>query len=109
MKQLLSTRLSSPESYDVISVVSDSGVQHPDKVLENRRYRFDKMGFVSYVADFLTRSRIDVTQMESLLAKDCPHDLAIQILMGTAWYGEDEHWKWSEKDEKELLDESPDE
>lgn len=104
---MVSTRLSSPESNDVISVVSDSGV-HPDNVLENRRYRFDRMGFVSYVAEFLTRSRIDVTQMEKLLEAGCSRDTAVRILMGSMWSGDDAQWRWSEQDEKELLDDSPD-
>lgn len=88
---------------------------HSEEVLANRERRFRAMGFTEFVADFLASSRIDLHMMEDLLSKGCPHHLACQILVGTMWSGEDDHWPWMgemdyleerENDDRELTSES---
>lgn len=73
--------------------------QHSEKVFDWRDEEFVRMGFANYVASFLASTRIDLHEMETLLNRGCPHDIACQILMGTMWSGEDEHWMWSDESE----------
>lgn len=92
----------SPEPEAVISEVSGSG-RHSELVLNWRQEEFRRLGFASYVADLAAASNIDLHMMEDLLDRGCPHDLALQILMGTAWNGEDPNWRWT--NEKDMIDE----
>lgn len=68
---------------------------HPEPVLAWREAEFKRMGFVDFVADFLASTRIDLHMMQDLLEAGCPHREAAEILIGTAWYGEDEQWRWT--------------
>lgn len=90
-----STRLTSKPYDCVIHAVSDTQTQ-PDGVERNRRFRFEEMGFASYVAAYLASSRIDVWQMQQLLDSGCPHQFATQILMGSMWSGDDPLVHWSD-------------
>lgn len=63
--------------------------QHSDQVFENRKIRFQSMGFMEYIADFLASTRIDPYMMEDLLKRGCEHTTAIEILIGTMWSGND--------------------
>ena len=90
----------------VNTIVSDTGT-HSEDVLENRAKRFEGMGFTSYLADFLAETRIDVWQMQALLDKGCPHDLAVEILIGTMWSGDDPRWGYTEKDLESLYEQAP--
>ena len=75
----------------VISEVT-AAYQHPEDVLEWRRSQFRTFGFVDYSADLLAGTRIDLHDMEDLLKAGCSHDLAMSILIGTTWHGDDPAW-----------------
>src|SRR5882672_10286797 len=84
-----------PEERRVRVTVIDLGV-HSEGVLKWRRTRFTEMGFVDYLAEFLADTRIDLYVMHDLLKKGCPHDLAMDILMGTTAGGAEDHqWDWT--------------
>ena len=80
---------------------------HPEEVLRWRQKRFRDLGFDDHVADNLADEKVDLTQMESLLAKGCAHDLALRILSGTAWYGDAEGESVSNPSEAVLSDPVP--
>lgn len=75
-------------SSSLIDVVTAIGL-HSEVVLNWRQERFVAMGFDAHDADNLAETNIDLHRMEDLLNAGCGHDLAIEILSGTNWYGED--------------------
>ena len=92
-------------SASVITEVSASGV-HAEVVLIWRQDEFRRMGFADYAADLLASTRIDLHEMEDLLKKGCAHDLAMQILMGTMWSGDDPSWQWTDEKLEALYEQS---
>lgn len=77
---------------DEVTVEVSGSAIHSDQVLKWREDQFKRMGFFDYIAEFLASTRIDLHQMEDLLKAGCPHRTAAEILIGTCWAGEDEHW-----------------
>lgn len=62
---------------------------HPEEVLQWRREAFLHLKFPVATARWLAKTRIDIRQMEKLLESGCEHALAIKILEGTWYAGED--------------------
>lgn len=100
--------MSSPASLEstyyseVMSTVSDLAPE-ANKVLAWREDQFLRLGFVEYVAAFLSATKIDLTKMRDLIAAGCPNDLAAQILMGTDSFGEDMNWLWTDENLAEIV------
>jgi hypothetical protein len=65
------------------------GNTHPEEVYEWRKKRFLKLKFPIASAKWLARTHIDLTQMETLIHQGCDHSVAIHILEGTCFLGED--------------------
>lgn len=78
-----------PDASRPVSVEVAQGTDS-DLVYQWRLDEFQRMGFMRYVAEMLAAGRIDLHQMEDLLKAGCEHHLALEILAGTAWNGEDE-------------------
>ncbi len=68
----------------------------PTTVLEWRHDSFAKLGFEEHVANYLAATKIDISEMTKLLKNDCTHELAIRILLGTMFSGEDVEWESDE-------------
>lgn len=94
MKPTLTYKL--PDTSIVSGEVSGSAT-HSEQVLQWREEQFKRMGFMDFVADFLASTRIDLHQMEDLLEAGCPHRTAAEILIGTAWWGDDDQWRWTDE------------
>ena len=86
-----------------LSITVSEG-SHPENILAYRQEDFERMGFASYVAEYLASTRIDLHHMEDLLKKGCPLDVAPAILKGTAWYGNDPNDVYEESDDTESDD-----
>lgn len=62
---------------------------HPQDVYAWRLDQFERMGFKLATARWLASTRIELRRMEKLIGAKCPPDLAIDILEGTNFSGED--------------------
>lgn len=62
---------------------------HSDQVYQWREEQFAQMGFEEIQVGYLASHRVDIHQMRTLIEGGCPHDLAIRILAGTDFHGED--------------------
>ena len=63
---------------------------HSEQELAWRQDMFQRMKFPLATAKWLAKSRVDIHQTEALLAAGCEHSLAIKILEGTCFSGEDD-------------------
>jgi len=91
----------SKEADFLISKMGNTG--HTKQVLQWRRDQFERMGFSEPMSIFLSHTHIDLHQMEDLLKRGCEHTLAVDILLGTNFLGEDPNWNWQgiEDDDEE--------
>lgn len=87
--------LTNQETRTLIDTVGDNSGLHSEKVLDWRQHEFERMGFDKHDAGALAATRIDIHDMQKLLDKGCPSDLAWRILMGTMWSGHDPLWRES--------------
>lgn len=65
-------------------------LSHPEEILEYRKSEYARMGFPDYLTEYLAATFIDLHEMERLLKNGCPHDLAMEILIGTWVLGPDD-------------------
>ena len=73
-----------------IEEVSNTMMAHEDDVLDWRIDQLLKMGFPHDDATVVAQTHIDIREMERLVVeKKCPHHLAMRILAGTNFNGDD--------------------
>lgn len=78
------------------SLISKMGARgHSKEVLQWRKDEFLRMGFTDPMSSFLSHTHIDLHIMEHrFLKRGCEHAVAIDILLGTNFIGEDPNWNW---------------
>lgn len=101
---LLAQLPTNPQEADTL-ISKMGGRGHSKKVLEWRDLRFQKLGFTEPMATFLAHTHIDLHVMEDYLSRGCEHTVAVDILLGTDFLGDDATWNWQGREEEKEEDE----
>lgn len=69
----------------------DQALAHPPEIIEWRKYRAGLMGYDEFAAILIAHTSINITDLEKLIERGCPNDLALKILFGTNQIGEEDY------------------
>lgn len=90
---LLAKLPTNPDEADTL-ISKMGGRGHSEQVLQWRNSEFQRMGFIDAMSSFLSHTNIDLHMMENILKNGCDKTMAVDILLGTNFIGEDPTWNW---------------